>query len=141
MFRILAILFSLVLSQPVFADPAATDALNGFRKANGRKPVTYSQVLEGAAFAHAQDMAKYGYFDHTGRNGSGLGDRVLAQGYGYCFAAENIAKGQTSLDEVMKGWADSPGHRKNMAHKEITEFALARAPGDIWVMVLGTPGC
>jgi uncharacterized protein YkwD len=79
------------------------------------------------------------YFDHTGSDGSTIGDRLNAQGY--CFAAENIAKGQSSLDEVMESWANSSGHRKNMVHKKVTEFALARADGNIWVMVLGRPGC
>ncbi len=69
------------------------------------------------------------------------GQLYTAQGYGFCFAAENIAKGQTSLKEVMQSWANSSGHRKNMAHRKVTEFALARANGNIWVMVLGTPGC
>jgi uncharacterized protein YkwD len=139
--RVLGFLISLGLCHSAVADPAATDALNAFRDSKGRSAVAYSQVLERAAQAHAQDMAWHGYFDHTGRDGSTIGDRLRAQGYGYCFAAENIAKGQTSLDEVMKGWAHSPGHRKNMAHKKVTEFALARADGNLWVLVLGTPDC
>lgn len=138
---VLVFLIFLGLSHPLFANPAATDALNAYRAIKGRTPVAYSQVLERAAQAHAQDMARRGYFDHTGSDGSTIGDRLKAQGYGYCFAAENIAKGQTSLDEVMKSWGNSSGHRKNMQQKKITEFALARAGGNIWVMVLGRPGC
>ncbi len=137
----LAFLIFLGQSQPLFADPAATNALNTFRATKGRTPVAYSQVLERAAQAHAQDMVRREYFDHTGSDGSTIGDRLKAQGYGFCFAAENIAKGQSSLDEVMKSWANSSGHRKNMVHKKVTEFALARADGNIWVMVLGRPGC
>lgn len=141
MLRALAFLVAIGVGQPALADPVATDALNAFRSAKGRSVVTYSGALERTAQAHARDMARHGYFDHTGRDGSTIGDRLTAQGYGFCFAAENIAKGQLSLNEVMQSWENSPGHRKNMVHRKVTEFALARAEGNIWVMVLGTPGC
>ena len=141
MLRALAFLVALGVSHTALADPVATDALNAFRNSKGRSAVAYSDVLERAAQAHALDMARYGYFDHSGRDGSTIGDRLTAQGYGFCFAAENIARGQSSLKEVMQSWENSPGHLKNMTHRNVTEFALARANGNIWVMVLATPGC
>ena len=129
------------LAAPAAADPAATAALNAYRTAQGRSTLTYSDRLDAAARAHAGDMARRGFFSHTGSNDSTVGDRVRAQGYRYCFVAENIAKGQRTLEQVMKSWKTSSGHRKNMLHNKATEFGLARADGDIWVMVLGTPGC
>ena len=123
------------------ADPAATAALNAFRSEQGRSPVALSRPLQRAAEAHAQDMARRGFFSHSGSSGSSVGDRVRAQGYGFCFVAENIAKGQKSLAQVMQSWAGSQGHRRNMADRRATEFALARAKGNVWVMVLAAPGC
>ena len=33
------------------------------------------------------------------------------------------------------------GHRRNMLSREAQDFALARAPGNIRVMLLARPGC
>lgn len=123
------------------SDPAATQALNTYRAENGRAPLAYSSVLQTAAEAHAQDMAARVFFDHRGSDGTDVGMRVAQQGYGWCFVAENIAKGQASLGEVMQAWAASQGHRRNMLARQAQEFALVEAPGRIWVMVLAAPGC
>ncbi len=123
------------------ADTEATQALNELRAQNGRDAVSYSIVLEQAARGHARDMARNGIFSHTGSDGSDVAQRVSETGYGWCVVAENIAKGQRDLDEVMQAWADSPGHRQNMLSPDVTEFALVDETGFIWVMVLAAPGC
>ncbi|MBW4707529.1 CAP domain-containing protein [Roseobacter sp. YSTF-M11] len=123
------------------ADTAATEALNSFRAANNRAALSYSDLLETAALRHARDMAAWEFFDHRGSDGSDVAQRVSRTGYRWCVVAENIAKGQATLQEVMSGWANSRGHRRNMLSREVTEFALVEAPGRIWVMVLAAPGC
>lgn len=134
----LCMLAAIVL--PASADPA-TDAINQLRAQASAAPLIASDALARAAEGHAQDMARHGYFAHQGRNGSSVGDRVRAQGYGFCFVAENIAQGQTSLTEVLQSWANSPGHRRNMLDRRATEAALARGDGNLWVLVLAAPGC
>ena len=111
------------------AEPVAnaTQAMNDFRARQGLPALTQSDTLQQVAERHARDMAANGFFSHTG--------------YPYCTIAENIAKGQRSLGEVMAGWAGSPPHRRNMLLDRVTEFALARQTDNIWVMVLGRPGC
>ncbi len=139
--RVLMVLWLLTIwIVPVSADPA-TDAINQLRAQVGAAPLSQSDALTRAAESHAQDMARHGYFAHQGRNGSSVGDRVRAQGYGFCFVAENIAKGQASLAEALRSWANSPGHRRNMLDRRATEAALARAEGNLWVLVLAAPGC
>jgi uncharacterized protein YkwD len=128
-----------VLAAPAVADPAATQAINGLRASKGKPALTYSATLERAAQAHADDMARRGFFAHEGSNGSQVSDRVTAQRYKWCFVAENIAKGQRDLAQVMQGWTKSKGHYKNMVHKSAHEFGLARGEGNIWVMVLAKP--
>jgi uncharacterized protein YkwD len=130
-----------VLAWPVFADPQATAALNAFRTEQEHVPLVYSDALERAARSHAEDMARNDFFSHTGSDGSEVSDRVSAAGYRWCIVAENIAKGQIDLIEVMQAWADSPGHRRNMLSAEVTQFAVARGPDFLWVMVLAAPGC
>lgn len=121
--------------------PATRAAINSLREASGRAPLTVSGALTRAAAAHAGDMARSDRFSHTGRDGSSVGDRVRRQGYGYCFVAENIARGQAAPDEVLGDWMASPGHRRNLLDPRATGFALVRGPGRIWVMVLGRDGC
>ncbi|WP_439149838.1 CAP domain-containing protein [Sulfitobacter sp.] len=124
---------------PVLANPAAIKALNDLRASKGVAPVVYSTKLEAAAQAHVLDMAKHGYFAHEGRNGSSVGDRVRKQRYKWCFVAENLAKGQRDLNQVMQGWANSPGHYANMINKNAREFGLVQGPDRIWAMVLAAP--
>ena len=120
---------------------AAADSLNAFRADRDRSALRYSTELEKTAQAHADDMVRNEFFSHTGSDGSGVGIRLARNGYSWCAAAENLAFGYRNLAEVMNGWATSRGHRKNMLNKKVTEFALARGTGNIWVMVLSRPGC
>ncbi len=128
-----------MLYGPAFANPAATQELNALRASKSVPPVAYSPKLEAAAKAHALDMARHRYFAHQGRSGSSVGDRVKSQGYTWCFVAENIAKGQRDLAQVMKGWTASKGHYRNMIHKKAAAFGLFQGPDRIWVMVLAAP--
>ena len=124
---------------PLWADPAALAQINTLRSDRQRAALVYDMTLERVARAHAQDMSQQGYFSHTGANGSTIGQRISAQGYKWCFAAENIAKGQKSLNQVMGDWARSKGHYRNMIHKQARSVGLARTKGNIWVMVLARP--
>lgn len=137
--RYLIIVLAWMLALPVLANPAATRAVNDLRASAGKAPLAYSATLERAAQAHADDMARHGFFSHEGRNGSAVSDRVSAQGYKWCFVAENLAKGQRGLGQVMQSWTKSKGHYTNMVHKRVAEFGLARATGNVWVMVLAAP--
>lgn len=119
----------------------ARQMLNGFRSEQGLGPVAPSEALEAAAMAHALDMMRGGFFDHQGSDGSDVMARVRRAGYGACAVAENIAKGQSGLAEVMGDWVASPGHRANLAMPQVTDYGLVRAQGDIWVLVLGRDGC
>ncbi|MDW3117110.1 CAP domain-containing protein [uncultured Roseovarius sp.] len=120
---------------------AAQDWVNAVRKQAKRGTLTPSEPLTRAAAAHARDLAQSGTFSHSGSDGSGVGQRVRRQGYGYCFVAENLAKGQGALAEVLQGWMGSKGHKRNMLANEAEDFALVRGPGNLWVMVLGRSGC
>ena len=133
------------ISTPVLAADVNRDdavlGVNALRAQNGLAPLVYSRRLEKAARRHARDMVLHGFFSHQGSDGSRIGERLRRVGYGWCAAAENIAKGQPSLPLVMQAWRQSPGHRRNLLHRGVSEFALVREEGNIWVMVLARPGC
>ncbi len=127
---------------PVQADESAALApVNRLRQEAGRPPLRWSPQLAAVAQAHAEDMARAGFFSHSGSDGAGVGQRLERAGYGWCAAAENIARGQRDLAEVIAGWQGSPGHRRNMLSREMSELGVARAAGNTWVMVLARPGC
>lgn len=127
-------------SEPALAQQAG-QMLNGFRAEQGLGRVAPSEALEDAAMAHALDMARNGFFDHRGSDGSDVMARARRAGYGPCFVAENLARGQSGLAEVMRDWVASPGHRGNMAAPQVRDYGLVRAQGDVWVLVLGRGGC
>jgi len=120
----------------VDANTGVLAAINAERLSNGRTALVYNKRLEAAARAHALDMAKRGFFSHTGSDGSDVGKRMKRAGYKYCFGAENVAFGQKSLSAVMAAWMKSSGHRKNILNRKVESVGLARATGDRWVMVL-----
>ena len=119
----------------------ATEALAGFRGKMGLPPLVHSGQLQQAAERHARELLQRDGLSHKGRDGAGVGERVKRTGYRYCTVAENIARGQKSLDAVMLDWATSDGHRANMLLSNLRDYGLARERGNIWVLVLAAPGC
>jgi uncharacterized protein YkwD len=108
-------------------------------------PVTLSSTLAGVAFGHANDMATNNYFEHKDLKGKTPSDRVRATGYQEKLVGENIAYGPKSIDEVVQGWLDSPGHCENIMDPRFIEMGLGYATSHdskralYWVQVLATP--
>ena len=115
--------------------PAFGVSVNAYR-APTVNPLAYNVKLHGAAQTHANDMSTNGFFSHTGSDGSQPWDRVSAQGYSWGWVGENIAQGQGSADAALTAWKNSPGHDAILLSSQPTEFALAWASGNYWVMVL-----
>ena len=107
--------------------------------------MSWNSKLFDAAAAHSADMANNNYFSHTGQNGSNFGQRITAAGYAWKAAAENIAAGQSSTQQVMESWLQSPGHCSNIMSKAYTEVAVScvqnasSAYKRYWAMELATP--
>lgn len=115
------------------------------RQKVGLSPLKLSSRLGRSAQNHAADMARNNYFSHTGRNGSSISDRAMANGYKYSFLGENIAAGKTTPEGTIRQWMNSPGHRANILKREFTEigfgytnFSSSRYQ-HYWVQVFGTP--
>jgi uncharacterized protein YkwD len=108
-------------------------------------PLNLSGTLGSVALGHASDMAEHGYFEHQDLTGHTPADRVRALGYREKLVGENIAYGPESVDEVMRGWLDSPGHCENIMDPRFAEMGLALAAGHgarhglYWVQVLAQP--
>ena len=74
-------------------------------------PLRWSPKLQQAAAVHSYDMANHNFFNHkSATNGTTLPERLRSVGYKYQSAGENIGAGQTSVEQVIAVWVDSPGH-------------------------------
>lgn len=73
-----------------------------------------SPELSAAARGHSLDMAVKDFFNHTGSNGSGPGQRATAKGYSGFVGGEIIGVGYTSPSAAVTGWLNSPAHKAIM---------------------------
>jgi Cysteine-rich secretory protein family/TerD domain len=116
---------------------------NAERARHGLAPLTTDARLAAAAQAHSADMVRRGFFAHENPDGKQVWDRAVAAGYAYRKVAENIAAGQRTAEEVVRGWMESPGHRANILDRDLTQIGVGRAEGgsyDVyWTQVFGTP--
>lgn len=108
--------------------------VNEERAKKGCGPVTTNSQLDAASAGHSSDMAARDFFDHNNPDGEGPGERITAAGYRWSTYGENIAKGQSSPEAVMRGWMDSPGHRANILNCSFKEMGLGlkEGPGGPW---------
>lgn len=121
-------------------------AVNEARRINGgHRPMTYNLALEAAARSQANLMAQKDTLAHD--LGVKLRERVTAAGY-VGAVGENIAGGQTTLQQAIEGWLNSPGHRATLLSDKFVEFGLAwahTAPGvksrygNYWCFIAGGP--
>jgi uncharacterized protein YkwD len=108
-------------------------------------PMRLSGTLADVAIGHANDMAEHNYFEHVDPAGRSPADRVRAVGYREKLVGENIAYGPQSVDEVVRGWLDSPGHCENIMDPRFAEMGLAFAAGQssrrglFWVQLMAAP--
>lgn len=86
------------------------------------------EVLLTAARLHSSDMGERGFFDHDNPDGLSPFDRIAAVGFeGASPWGENIAAGQTTPEEVVRGWMESPGHCRNIMNADYRVIGLGYA--------------
>ncbi|WP_314414556.1 CAP domain-containing protein [Streptomyces kroppenstedtii] len=114
---------------------------NAERAAAGLPPLAEDPPLTRAAQAHSADMVARAFYSHTAPDGSEPWDRAAAAGSARRTIGENIACGQRSPAEVVRGWMDSPGHRANILKPAFTHlgvgFAGGGAAGTYWTQLFG----
>lgn len=122
--------------------------VNAERSKAGRPLLKQNAMLKEAALAHAKDMYAGGYFSHESPSGVTPKSRIEKTGYAtvnflncsctqYSYAfGENIAKGQTTAEEVMNDWMNSAGHKENILSDDFTEIGIAKY-ADLWVQEFG----
>lgn len=120
--------------------------VNRERTKKGLPPLHYSSKLEKAAYDKAQNMFNQRYWAHYGPDGSTPWDFILASGYHYQYAGENLAKDFLFSDGVVDAWMASPTHRDNILRPQYTDMGIAvvngtlqEEPTTLVVQIFGAP--
>ncbi|WP_416478799.1 CAP domain-containing protein [Streptomyces sp. LKA04] len=114
---------------------------NRERAGAGLRQLAADTALTRAAQAHSADMVARDFYAHTDPDGGKPWDRAAAAGAARRTVGENIACGQRSAADVVKGWMNSPGHRANILKAEFTHIGVGLAgggrAGTYWTQLFG----
>lgn len=108
-------------------------------------PLTRNAILERVAQDYAQEMATFGFMDHTGHDGSAPHERITRSGYRWTETGENLARGVISADAVVDGWLHSAEHCANLMEPAYSQMGVgfATSPRDdggiYWALEFGRP--
>ena len=121
--------------------------VNDERRTAGRPPLVLEPRLVQCAQRYADLMLARSHYGHRGPDGDTIRERAERAGYDkYLALGENLAQGQYSVQEVMDGWMQSPGHRENLLSPGFRDVGFGLAYGHngngwqvLWVQCLGEP--
>lgn len=114
---------------------------NAERAKAGLPPLSENSLLKKAAQTKLRDMLQKQYFDHISPDGKAPADVIEAAGYRYVIVGENLAEGDFADDQdLVTGWMNSEGHRKNIMHAKYTQIGVAVERGTyqgrtVWMAV------
>ncbi|MEH1870573.1 CAP domain-containing protein [Nostoc sp.] len=124
------------------------ELVNQQRSEAGLAALRLNSQLTNAAQGHSQDMADHNFMAHNGSDGSSPFDRIKRAGYGYSFAGENVAAGQSTPEDAMSIWMNetppNDGHRQNILSPNYHEIGIGYAFSDgtqfkhYWTQDFGT---
>ncbi|MGP4071757.1 CAP domain-containing protein [Piscibacillus sp. B03] len=100
------------------------ELVNEERAKHDLEPLEFSVDVSHVARAKSQDMADNDYFSHESPTYGSPFDMMQEFGLRYMAAGENIAMGQRSPEQVMDGWMNSEGHRKNILQDSFTHIGV-----------------
>jgi uncharacterized YkwD family protein/spore coat assembly protein SafA len=102
---------------------------NQERQKAGLSPLQLDWQLSRVARYKSRDMRDTGYFAHRSPQYGSPFDMMKSFNVQYSSAGENIAVGQTSPEQVVREWMNSPGHRKNILNGTYTYIGVGYAKG------------
>jgi uncharacterized protein YkwD len=112
------------------------------RARKGLRPVQANTLLNTAAVRHAANMARQNRMSHV-LDGKDPSERLQDAGYAWQMYGENVAYGFPDAAAVVKGWMNSPGHRRNLLNPDVTEIGVgvetSRAGRPYFCQVFGRP--
>lgn len=112
------------------------DLINAERTKQGLKALQTDNQLSKVAGLKSQDMNDKNYFDHNSPTYGSPFDMMKQFGVSYSYAAENIAMGQRTPQEVVQAWMNSQGHRQNIMNPNFTHTGVGyTASGNYWTQM------
>ncbi|HET9905732.1 MAG TPA: CAP domain-containing protein [Anaerolineales bacterium] len=122
------------------------NAVNQLRISYGLPPYSVNSILMETAQAQAEFMASTGDVTHSGPEGIGLTQRLLAAGYPLAgdisaggFRAENISSGNEdrTAQSVVEGWSGDALHLNTMISPNLSEIGagVAVANGRVYFVI------
>ncbi|MCD8509593.1 MAG: CAP domain-containing protein [Bacillus sp. (in: Bacteria)] len=139
-------------TEPETEQPAATEAegntdfeqqvielTNVQRRNNGLSDLQAHTELSNVARKKSADMQQNNYFSHTSPTYGSPFDMIRDFGISYTAAAENIAQGQPTPEQVVDSWMNSEGHRQNILNGNFTHIGVGyEANGHHWTQMFIT---
>ncbi|MCA0969762.1 SafA/ExsA family spore coat assembly protein [Halobacillus litoralis] len=105
------------------------DLTNQERAKQGLSPLKGNWQLSRVARYKSRDMRDKNYFSHQSPTYGSPFEMMRSFNISYRRAAENIAAGQRTPQEVVNGWMNSPGHRKNILDPNVRQIGVGYAQG------------
>ncbi len=98
--------------------------VNQERSRRGLPALTYNSDLANVARTKSADMAQNNYFSHNSPTYGSPFEMLQTFDIPFTAAGENIAKGQTTAQEVMNAWMNSSGHAANILNSAFSEIGV-----------------
>lgn len=111
------------------AEKAVIALVNEERAEVGCQPVTEDPKLAQLAQDFTDDMAVRDFFDHLDPDGKDPWERAKHAGI-LDLGGENIGRGQSTAQDVMDSWMDSPDHRANILNCQYKTLGVGAHFGD-----------
>jgi uncharacterized protein YkwD len=112
------------------AEHRVFEEVNRVRRAQGLEVLEWNESLAEEAQRQAQNMAARKFFAHRDPVRGDIGERLNASHIQWSGCAENLFRERGYDDPVavaVQGWLDSPGHRRNMLDKAMTQTGVGIA--------------
>lgn len=112
------------------------DEVNRQRQAYGLRALEPSRELLEVAREYSRWMAEEKFFSHVDPHGQTVRQRVTEAGIKWRVLGENLAYSNGYTNPVaasLRGWMDSPGHRRNILDRAFQKTAVG-----VWIADDGT---
>ncbi|MBB5173703.1 CAP domain-containing protein [Texcoconibacillus texcoconensis] len=106
------------------AEQQVVELTNAERREQGLDELQIDEELNQVANKKSTDMQENNYFSHTSPTYGSPFDMIRDHDISYNGAAENIAQGQDSPEQVVQSWMDSQGHRENILNGDFTHIGV-----------------
>jgi uncharacterized protein YkwD len=106
------------------------EAINRERRRREVPELAWNEALAKLARSHSARMAEKGFFSHQDPERGYVEDRLGKAGITWMRCAENLSQVlgyDDPIAEGVAGWLKSPGHRRNLLEREVTQTGVGVA--------------